>query len=127
MIITYQAFALYTALNAILLFVLAANVSRLRWKFKVSYGDGDNRELQRAIRTHANGVEFVVIFGLILLALSQLRLDSDWLMTYALVYTSARLVQSVGMLKRIVKARQLGAAISYLGLLVGGIHILVLL
>lgn len=127
MITSYEAFALYTAFNALILFVLAANVSRLRWKFKVSYGDGENRELHRAIRTHANGVEFVVIFGLILLSLTYLGVDDSTLMTYALVFTAARVLQSFGMLKRIVKARQIGAGVTYLGLLIGSIHILLAL
>jgi uncharacterized membrane protein YecN with MAPEG domain len=124
MLANFDAFILYTALNSLLLVVLAFNVSRLRWKFKVSYGDGDNRVLHRAIRTHANGVEFVVIFGLILLALTYQNASDATLMAYAMIFTVARVVQSVGMLKRVVKMRQLGAGVTYLGLLVGSVQLL---
>ena len=46
-------------LLALLFVALSLNVSRLRLKLKVSYGDGGHDELRRAIRAHGNFAEFV--------------------------------------------------------------------
>lgn len=59
--------ALYAGLVALLLIVLAAAVSRLRRKLKIGIGDGGSKELHRAIRTHANAVEWAVPAILLLL------------------------------------------------------------
>ncbi len=44
----------------LLLLVLAARVSAGRRRFRVGLGDGGNAELQRAIRVHANAVEWAL-------------------------------------------------------------------
>lgn len=51
----------YGALAALLLIVLAANVIRNRGRHKVGLGDGDNPHMMRAVRIHANAVEYVPI------------------------------------------------------------------
>lgn len=61
------ATALYAGLAGILLIVLAALVSRMRRRHRIGLGDGDNRELQRAIRAHGNAVEWLVPAVLLLL------------------------------------------------------------
>ena len=57
---------LYAGLLGLLLVVLAFNVSRYRRGLQISFGDGDNPALKRAIRAHANLSENAPI-GLILL------------------------------------------------------------
>jgi hypothetical protein len=64
--------AIYAALLATLVILLLLVVVRLRRGFKVGIGDGGNRELARAIRVHANAVENIPLF-LILLALYELN------------------------------------------------------
>ena len=51
--------ALYGSLNAILNVALAANVSRARGKYGVSIGPGKAKEIETAVRIHANNSEFV--------------------------------------------------------------------
>jgi uncharacterized membrane protein YecN with MAPEG domain len=51
--------AFYAALMALWLLVLAAPISRLRHKERIGIGDGGNTDLARAIRVHANAVEWV--------------------------------------------------------------------
>ena len=64
--------ALYSGILGILLIYLSYNVAGSRKKFKVGIGDGDNRELARAIRVHANFTEYVPI-ALILLAIFEIN------------------------------------------------------
>ena len=53
--------ALYTAILALLMLALAINVSIHRGKLKVDIGDGNNPQMLRMIRIHANAVEYVPI------------------------------------------------------------------
>jgi len=64
--------ALYAALMALWLLVLAVPVSRLRLKERVGIGDGGHPALARAIRVHANTVEWVPTI-LVLLLVAELN------------------------------------------------------
>jgi uncharacterized membrane protein YecN with MAPEG domain len=63
--------ALYGALLALLLLVLAGRVSLRRSKLNVGMGHGNDPDLARAIRAHGNAVEWVLPM-LILLLVSEL-------------------------------------------------------
>jgi uncharacterized membrane protein YecN with MAPEG domain len=63
---------LYAGLLGLLLIVLAYNVSRFRVGLKISFGDGGNPKLERAIRAHANLTENAPL-GLILLAAVEMQ------------------------------------------------------
>lgn len=71
--------ALYAALLTPLMLVLAARVIRHRRVQRVEIGDGDDPELLRRMRVHANFVE-TVPFALILLALVEQLGVSPWLL-----------------------------------------------
>lgn len=110
----YYWFSVFVATNALLLLVLAFNVSMLRMKHKISVGDGGNKELAKAIRTHANGTEQVPIFALLLLVLSY---SQPWVLLLAaltMAFTLARLAHAYGMLFRGHLARRIGAGMTYL-------------
>ncbi|MEL6766366.1 MAG: MAPEG family protein [Pseudomonadota bacterium] len=62
--------ALYAGLSGIWLVLLSLAVIRLRWRHRVSLGDGGVAELERACRAHGNAVETVPIV-LIMLALAE--------------------------------------------------------
>jgi uncharacterized membrane protein YecN with MAPEG domain len=62
---------LYAGLCAIIVLVLAVRVIRLRWATKAGIGDGGDRKLARAIRIHANAIEYVPI-ALILMVVAEL-------------------------------------------------------
>ncbi len=62
-----QITALYVALHAMLLLVLAALVMLQRGRYKVGLGDGGQAGLAQAIRAHGNAVEYVPIALLLLL------------------------------------------------------------
>ncbi len=120
-------FSIFVAANASILFILAANVSRLRMKFKISLGDGGNKALFDAIRAQANGVEQVPMFALIILALPNLDTHPAVLPILVLAFTAARIAHAIGMLLRVFLARRLGAGLSYLLQLVGIVILIVAL
>lgn len=64
--------AIYAALLALLLLFLALRVVLLRRKYKVGIGSNQNKELARAIRVHANALEYVPI-TLLMLAIAEVN------------------------------------------------------
>lgn len=69
--------SIYAALAGILLLVLAWRVVTVRRRERIGLGDGQNRDLERRIRIHANAVEYVPI-ALILLALAEAAGNPAW-------------------------------------------------
>lgn len=65
-----HAAALWTGLNIVLFMYLTIRVAQARTKYKISLGDGGNPDMLKAIRTHANYVEYApfALLGLFLLA-----------------------------------------------------------
>ena len=66
-----QAATLWVGLHVLLMLFLKLRVGAVRSRTKVSFGDGDNEDMQRAIRVQGNAVEDVpvTLVGLIVLAL----------------------------------------------------------
>ena len=58
--------ATYAALSALLLLVLALRVVQARWKYKTSLGVGTDPAMERAVRVHANFVEYVPLAHLLM-------------------------------------------------------------
>lgn len=58
---------LYAAILALLFVGLTLRVVRLRWKFKVGIGTGDERDLAKAIRAHGNAAETIPLALLLML------------------------------------------------------------
>ena len=77
-----DAAGFYTAINLIILMVLALRVSLQRRTAKVSLGHGDDEPLRRRIRVHANAAEWMpgALVGLVILAL----LDAPTLLIHGL-------------------------------------------
>jgi uncharacterized membrane protein YecN with MAPEG domain len=55
--------AAYLAVLALLYAGLSLQVVRLRWKFRVAFGDSGNDELRNAIRAHSHFAEYVPIIA----------------------------------------------------------------
>lgn len=64
--------AAYAALCGLLLLALAGLVVRARWKYRTSLGVGTEPGMERAVRVHANFVEYVPL-ALLLLLLAELN------------------------------------------------------
>jgi len=63
--------SLYASLAALLFVALAALVVRARWKYRTGLGVGTDPAMERAVRVHANFVEYVPL-ALLLLLLAEL-------------------------------------------------------
>lgn len=117
----FQVFTLFVAFNTVLLTLLALNVSRVRIGERIPNGDGNSVPLKKAIRAHANGVEQVILFALVLLALTYQVKSPELLMALAGAFSVARLAHALGMLQPNVNARRLGATLSFLLQIVGAV------
>ena len=110
----------YASLLGILYIGLAINIIRLRIKFQVGIGDGDNRVLAQAIRVHGNFAEYTPI-ALILLASYELN-GASIMMLHALGATLVvgRVLHAIGLTKTIGISiqRQVGMLSTFLVILV---------
>lgn len=114
----YMWFVIGAALNGLILLLLTINVSRIRMKHQISLGDGGNKRLNRAIRTHANGVEQVPMFLLLVLSLEFLKASSDLLGAIVILFTISRVFHAIGMLGGPFICRRVGAGVTYLAQMV---------
>jgi uncharacterized membrane protein YecN with MAPEG domain len=97
----------------VLLTALSLNVSRLRLRHRVSYGDGGHHDLLVAVRLHGNGLEQALLFAVLALAYALLPGASRTFMAAATgVFVLARTVQVVAVLSRWRRVRQTAHAVS---------------
>lgn len=106
------------ALGGLLILALALRVSLLRFRHRIALGDGGNHELIRAIRAHANTIEFVPIFALLSLCY-ELYAGAGWVLTTLVaLFLFARVSFAIGLsLAPVHPLRRVGAGLSYLCLL----------
>lgn len=109
----YYWFIIFITANSALLLLFGANVSRLRIKKRIAWGDGADKDLMKAIRVHANGTEQVPIYALIILALSFIDVATMVLSALVIVFTLSRIVQAYGMLFKQPLLRQIGAGLTF--------------
>ncbi len=95
-----QAVALYAGLNTLLLLGLAINVSRIRRREKISLGTGSHTLLERAVRTHANGIENVALGLICLWLLATLNMHTYWIHALGFALTFGRAFYSYGLLTK---------------------------
>lgn len=92
--------ALYAALNAIWNIALAARVSSLRRRERVSIGVGTSKPLEIAVRTHANNAEFVPMALVLLLIAELMGGSSFWLHVAGGSLLVGRVLHVIGMPRR---------------------------
>lgn len=110
-----DAIATSIAVQALLITGLSLQVSRLRLRHRVSFGDGGHRDLLVAIRAHGNALEQSALFGLLALAALALgTLPAGLLTGCAAVFTAARLAHAAAIFARRLALRQLAHAVSTL-------------
>jgi uncharacterized protein len=113
---------LYAGLSALLLLVLKINVIRLRWRYRVGLGDGNEPELERAIRMHGNFIEHAP-FCLILIFLIEFNGHAAWLihlMGGALVFGRATHAWGLSQTDGPSLGRTIGVGLTSTLLLAGG-------
>ena len=100
---------------ALLLTALSLHVSRLRLRYRQTWGDGGHKDLATAIRTHGNTLEQSMLFGLLLLAHAQLHSATLAVLALACAaFVLARLLYCVGAFTRRLAWRQAAHAITLL-------------
>ncbi|HTN66812.1 MAG TPA: MAPEG family protein [Burkholderiaceae bacterium] len=92
-----QITALYVALHAVLLLILAVLVMLQRGRHKVGLGDGGQAGLAQAIRAHGNAVEYVPIALLLLLVYELNGGNGSLLHTCGIVLLASRIAHAWGL------------------------------
>jgi hypothetical protein len=89
--------ALYAGVSVLLVWYLALRVVVLRRKLRIGMGDGNNADLARRIRIHANAIEHAPLV-LILLALVEGLSAPVWLLhLFGSSFLAARVLHALGM------------------------------
>lgn len=116
MLIVVPVTALYAGLCVLLLLVFGGLISRQRMKLKVSFGDGGQPPLTRAVRVHGNAVEWMLPM-LLLLLIAELNHASHLLLhVCGLAFVLARITHAVGLSGSAGEStgRKLGTVVSWL-------------
>lgn len=102
-------FAYAAAFLGLLCIALSLNVSRLRLRYRISFGDGGHRDLLVASRVHGNALEQSLLF-LALLAAAEHLSNAPATLLQMLIggFIAARLMHAVGSFGRHLRLRQLG-------------------
>ena len=94
-----RIWAVYAALNALLMFGLALNVGLRRGAQKqLQPGDMGDAMLTRAIRAHANFAEYAPLVLALLLGIALLDGPSEWVHVLGAGFTLGRLLHVFGMM-----------------------------
>jgi uncharacterized protein len=112
-------YSLYiAAILALLLIGLSLNISRLRMRHQVPFGDGGKPDLIKAVRAHGNSLEQSLLF-IILLYLGEATGQIGGPLTAALgfAFIMLRVLYCTGLFARILLLRQASHALTMLVLL----------
>ncbi len=104
--------SIYASLAALLIVRLSLSVIKLRRKNKVSVGEGGNEQLQLAIRTHANAVEYIPITLLLLLTLELNGAPTILIHVLGATLLIGRILHAMGLPAKDFKKRVLGMQIT---------------
>ena len=112
--------ALYAAVIALLLLAFAMRVSLTRLKLGVGIGDGGHDALARAIRVHANAVEWTLPVLLLMLVAELNRAGPLLLHACGIALVVARLVHGAGLARRsgVSQGRTAGTVVTWVVLVV---------
>lgn len=89
--------AVYASALALFVAALALFVVRQRNKYAVGIGHGDVKEVERAVRVHANAVEYVPL-AVVMLALLELDgAPGPWVHAFGATLLVARVLHAIGL------------------------------
>lgn len=104
--------SIYASLAVLLIVRLSISVIKLRREYRISLGDGGNEELQLAIRTHANALEYIPITLLLLLMLELNGAPKILIHLLGLVLMTGRIIHTIGLSGKDLQKRVLGMQIT---------------
>ena len=110
---------IYAAIFAFMLVGLSFYVIKMRYKHRVSLGDGGNKEMIKAIRAHGNFVEYVPL-SLIMLTMLEFGGENQAVLhTFGGALVVGRILHVPGLnFKGTTKLRQIGMILTF-GVLIG--------
>ncbi|MEM7068513.1 MAG: MAPEG family protein [Pseudomonadota bacterium] len=88
----FEITATYAATLGILTAALGFGTVIMRTKTKISWGDGENFALQRAIRAHGNLIEYSPVFLIILLILENSGTSATWVHGLGATFLAGRAI-----------------------------------
>ncbi len=105
---------LFAAVFGLLYIALSCHVIRYRFGNKISLGSGGSKELERAIRTHANFMEYVPFALLLMWFIETLTLSPNLVFWLGSVLLIARVAHAFGMFypKQLMILRQIGVLVT---------------
>ncbi len=121
MLLTHmQVFALYAALNATIILILALLVTRARRSAQVGIGDGGHPGLLRASRAHGNAVEYVPLVLILLMTLASLGASIFVIHAIGALLTSGRIFHAIGLSRSsaVSIGRTAGILLTWIALLI---------
>ena len=104
--------SIYASLSALLIVRLSLSVIKLRRKNRITVGDGGNEELQLAIRTHSNALEYIPITLLLLLMLELNGAPKILIHICGSTLLVGRIFHAIGLPAKNLKRRVLGMQIT---------------
>ncbi|AUJ70023.1 MAPEG family protein [Pseudoalteromonas sp. NC201] len=104
---------LYAALLAIIYIKLSFNIISLRYRHKVSLGDGGVDELQSAIRIHGNFIEYTPFVLLMMLLLETQQINPYLLHAFGIAFLFSRVAHYVALGKTNFSIRKVAMATTY--------------
>lgn len=118
--------AFYTAINALIMLILALLVTRARVKNQVEIGDGGKPEMAGPLRAHANNTEYVPTALLLMWALLPIG-GSVWMVHgIGLPLTIGRLLHGFGLSRGIGTSspRFIGVMLTWIAYIIGIVSLL---
>ena len=104
--------AFYASLAALLIVKLSLDVIKIRRAKKISMGDGEDKQLQLAIRTHANAVEYIPITLILLFALELNGASKLLIHALGIAFIAGRVLHALGLTNQDLSKRVLGMQIT---------------
>ena len=107
---------LYVAFALLLVVVLSFRVVLRRWKVRIGLGDGDDLELRKRIRAHANAVEYLPMGLLALLMLEMEGCSVNVLHACGGTFLLARVAHAIGLSRKsgLSIGREIGMPLTWL-------------
>lgn len=112
-----MASSLYAALSALLIVGLSFKVISLRRAKKVSLGEGNDPQLQIAIRAQGNATEYIPITLILLILLELSGAPTALLHSGGIAMLAGRLLHAKGLLSGNLRYRVLGMQITFFTLI----------
>jgi uncharacterized protein len=106
--------ALTCAALALLLTGLSLHISRLRIRYRMSFGDGGHKDLQVAIRAHGNALEQSLLLIMLMLLMELLRPGWSVIAIVGIAFVAARVLHAVAIFSRQLLLRQIAHGVSVL-------------